>query len=184
MRHEAGILIFPLKGFGFEKGKAEVNEEHIEKAASKISGVGLKKTILTFLAIVAVSTGFISISSGASAEQASSSKVIAYYFHGTFRCPSCHKLEQYAKEVIEADFKDALASGRLEFKVVNVEDKGNEHYVNDYRLYTKALVLSLTKDGKEIKSKNLEKIWEYVGNKQKYFDYVKSEVAGFLKEAQ
>ncbi len=144
----------------------------------------MKKTILTFLVIVAASLGFSSILFNAYAEQAPSSKVIAYYFHGTFRCPTCHKLEQYAKEVIESDFKDALAEGKLEFEVVNVEDKGNEHFVNDYQLYTKSLVLSLVKDDKEIKSKNLEKIWEYVGNKQKYFDYVKSEVAGFLKEVQ
>ena len=113
-----------------------------------------------------------------------SGKVIAYYFHGTFRCPTCHKLEQYSKETIETNFKDALASGKLEFKVVNVEDKGNEHYGNDYQLYTKSLILSLVKDGKQIKWKNLDKIWEYVGNKQRFIDYVKSGVADFLKEAK
>lgn len=144
----------------------------------------MKRSIFTILTIVAVSAGFGLVFFGAYAEQSPSSRVIAYYFHGTFRCPSCHKLEQYAKEVIEADFKDALASGKLEFKVVNVEDKGNEHYASDYQLYTKSLILSLDKDGKEIKSKNLHKIWEYVGNKQKYFDYVKKEIADLLKEAQ
>jgi len=109
---------------------------------------------------------------------------MAYYFHGTARCPTCHKLEQYSKEAIEANFKDALASGKLEFKVVNVDDKGNEHYGSDYQLYTKSLILSLVKDGKEAKWVNLDKIWEYVGNKQRFIDYVKSGVAGLLKEAQ
>jgi hypothetical protein len=112
-----------------------------------------------------------------------SGEVIAYYFHGTFRCPTCHKLEQYSKETIEKDFKDALSSGKLEFKVVNVEDKGNEHFVNDYQLYTKALVLSFVKDGKEIRSKNLDKIWQLVGNKEQYENYVRDEVSAFLKEA-
>jgi len=112
------------------------------------------------------------------------SRVFAYYFHGTMRCPTCHKLEQYSKEAIETNFKDALDSGKLEFKAINVEDRGNEHYVDDYQLYTKMLVLSLVRDNKEIKSKNLVKVWEYVGNKEKFFDYVKSEVADFLKEAQ
>ena len=112
------------------------------------------------------------------------SRVIAYYFHGSFRCPTCYKLEQYSKEAIETNFKDALASGKLEFKVVNVEDKGNEHYGNDYQLYTKSLILSLVKDGKETKWENLDKIWEYVGNKQKFIDYVKVGVADFLKEAK
>jgi hypothetical protein len=119
-----------------------------------------------------------------SAEDKPAAKVVAYYFHGIARCPTCYKLEQYSKEAIETNFKDALASGKLEFKVVNVEDKSNEHYGNDYQLYTKSLILSLVKDGKEIKWKNLDKIWEYVGNKQRFIDYVKSGVADFLKEAK
>lgn len=112
------------------------------------------------------------------------SRVIAYYFHGNFRCYTCHTMEQYSKEAIEANFKDALSSGKLEFKVVNTEERGNEHYVNDYQLYTKSLILSLLKDGKEIKSKNLTKIWEYVRDKQRFLNYVSEEVNNFLKEAQ
>jgi len=141
----------------------------------------VKKIFLVILAAVAV----ISISFSAfAAEDKPAAKVIAYYFHGTMRCPTCHKLEQYSKEAIETNFKKAIASGKLEFKVVNVEDKGNEHYGSDYQLYTKSLILSLVKDGKEIKWKNMDKIWEYVGNKQRFIDYVKSGVTDFLKEAQ
>ena len=141
----------------------------------------MKKLIVILLTAVAV----ISVSFSAfAAEDKSAAKVTAYYFHGTARCPTCYKLEQYSKEAIESNFKDALASGKLEFKVINVEDKGNEHYGNDYQLYTKSLVLSLVKDGKEAKWKNLDKIWEYVGNKQKFIGYVKSGIADLLKEAQ
>jgi hypothetical protein len=110
------------------------------------------------------------------------SKVQAYYFHGNMRCSTCLKLEQYSREAIENNFKDAMASGELEFKAVNVEVTGNEHFVDDYQLYTRSLVLSLVKDSKEVKSKNLAKIWEYVGNKQKFYDYVKEEIQDLLKE--
>ena len=145
----------------------------------------MKKLFLVLLAVAALSSSGIILSSLAqAAEDAKGTHVVAYYFHGTFRCPTCHKLEQYSKEAIETNFKDALASGKLEFKVVNVEDKGNEHYGNDYQLYTKSLILSLAKDGKQIKWKNLDKIWEYVGNKQRFIDYVKSGVTDLLKEAQ
>ena len=141
----------------------------------------MKKIIIAFLAAVAV------VSAGSSASAASNKsegKVVAYYLHGTFRCYSCTMLEKYSKEAIEAGFKDALASGKLEFKAVNVEDRGNEHFVNDYQIYTKSLVLALFKDGKQIKWKNLDKIWEYVRNQQKFSEYVVAEVAGFLKEVQ
>ncbi len=145
----------------------------------------MKKPFLVLLAVAALSSSGIILSSLAQAgEDAKGAHVVAYYFHGTFRCPTCHKLEQYSKEVIETNFKDALTSGKLEFKVVNVEDKGNEHYAKDYQLYTKSLILSLISDGKETKWRNLDKIWEYVGNKQRFIDYVKSGVADFLKEAK
>ena len=109
-------------------------------------------------------------------------KVIVYYFHGSFRCHTCRNLEQYAKQTIQNNFKKELAEGNLIFKTVNVEEKENEHFVNDYQLYTKSLVLSLVKDNKEIKYKNLDKIWGYVRNKMQYTDYVKSEVENFLKD--
>ena len=93
-------------------------------------------------------------------------------------------MEKFSKEAIETNFKDALASGKLEFLSVNVEDLGNEHFVNDYQLYTKTLILSLVKDGIEVKSKNLDKIWELAQNKQKFVDYVTNEINGFMKDAQ
>ena len=116
------------------------------------------------------------------ADKPANSVVYAYYFHGNFRCPTCHKLEQYSKEAIETKFKNEIASGRLVFKTINVEEKGSEHFTGDYQLYTKSLVISLVKDGKEVKSKNLAKIWDYVGDKQKFYDYVAEEVASLLKE--
>lgn len=109
-------------------------------------------------------------------------RIIAYYFHNSFRCATCYRIEQYSREAVESNFKDELASGKVIFKAVNVEEKGNEHFTNDYQLYTKSLVLSLIKDGKEIKFQNLTKVWEHVGNKQKFYDYVKSEVTNYLKE--
>ncbi len=145
----------------------------------------MKRLFLVLLAVAALSSGSIVFSSLAQAEEdTKGAHVVAYYFHGTMRCTTCYKLEQYSKEAIETNFKDAFASGKLEFKVVNVEDKGNEHYASDYQLYTKSLILSLVKDGKETKWKNLDKIWEYVGNKQRFLDYVKAGVADFLKETK
>jgi len=86
--------------------------------------------------------------------------------------------------VVETDFKDELGSGLLEFKAINIDEKENMHFVDRYQIYIKALILSLVKDGKEVKYKNLDKIWEKVGNKIKYSDYVRKEIADFLKEAK
>ncbi len=111
-------------------------------------------------------------------------KVIVYYFHGSFRCFTCTNMEKYSREAVEANFKDAVVSGKVEFKEINVEDQGNEHFVDNYKLYTKSLILSLVKDGKEVKYKNLDKIWEYARNKFQFIDYVTRELNEFMKDAQ
>lgn len=110
----------------------------------------------------------------------SGDKVIAYYFHTTFRCPSCHKIEQYTEGAIKEYFAKELKTGNLVYRVVNVEEKGNEHFVQDYKLYTKSVVLSLSQDGKEVRFKNLEQVWQLLRNKDKFYQYIKKETQGFL----
>jgi hypothetical protein len=109
-------------------------------------------------------------------------KVIAYYFHGTFRCSTCRTIEQYSHDAIQTYFTKELGNGKLEFRPVNVEEPGNKHFIQDYQLVTKSLVLSLISDGKETKSKNLADVWKLVRDKDKFFQYVKDEVEKFLKE--
>lgn len=108
-------------------------------------------------------------------------KLIVYYFHGNARCPTCYKLENYAKSVVETDFSNGIKNGKLEWKTVNVDDKGNEHYSNDYKLYTKSVVVSTQKNGKEVSWKNLDRIWTLVGDQTKYMEYIRTEVRACLE---
>jgi hypothetical protein len=107
-------------------------------------------------------------------------KVIAYYFHTTLRCSSCHKIEQYTQGAIKEYFAKEIESGELEYKVINIEKKGNEHFFQDYKLYTKSVVLSLVKAGKEVKWKNLDKVWHLLRDKDKFYQYIKTKVQKFL----
>ena len=111
-------------------------------------------------------------------------KVIAYYFRGTFRSPSCRHLEKNCREVIEANFKDALASGKLEFQVVILGDKGEGYYVNYYKIYARTLILSLVKNGKETEWKNLDRVGEFFDNREGFSDYLKKEINIFLGKAE
>lgn len=115
-------------------------------------------------------------------EKTPANTVVVYYFHGNFRCVNCYNIEQYTKEAVEGYFKSDLDSGRVVFKVINFETTGNGHFINDYQLYTKSVVLSLIKDGKEVKFDNLTKVWEYLRDKDAFHQYIKSEVEKYLKE--
>ena len=110
-------------------------------------------------------------------------KVIAYYFHGTFRCATCKKLEALSDEAIKTGFPNELKNGILEWRVVNVEGKGNEHFIQDYKLYSKALVLVEMSGDKQVKWKNLEKIWDLVNDRDAFIKYVQDETKTYLSEA-
>lgn len=109
-------------------------------------------------------------------------RVIAYYFHTTYRCPSCRAIEAYSREAIQNTFADELVDGRLVWKVVNVELEGNEHFVKDYGLYTKSLVLVNEIRGKPTEWKTLEKVWQFLRDKPKFLDYVRAETRSYLAD--
>jgi hypothetical protein len=109
-------------------------------------------------------------------------KIIVYYFHGNARCQSCLLIEKYSHAAIEDKFKNELKNGELEWRVINVEEPRNSHYVQDYRLYTKSLILSLVKKGQQKNWKNLEKVWTYLRNEDDFYSYVQNEVASYLTE--
>lgn len=143
----------------------------------------MKKSIFIFSLIISIiAFGLMSTTNTAfSKDQPVSSKVIVYYLHNTFRCPSCFKIETYTKEAINTNFAKELKDGTLVFKAINFDEKGNKHYVEDYQLYTKSVVLSKVKNGKQVEWKNLDKIWTLLGDKTKFQQYIKTETTNFIK---
>jgi len=118
------------------------------------------------------------------AVKAGNAKVIAYYFHGTFRCTTCRTIEEYSKEAIETYFASELKNGTLEFKPINVDEPENRHYIQDYQLYTRSLVLVQYQDDKQLKWKNLPEVWSYAKDQEKFYQYVKDETERFLQEKE
>jgi hypothetical protein len=108
-------------------------------------------------------------------------KIVVYYFHGNMRCHTCYNLENLAKSEVESDFASAIKKGKLEWQTINVETAGNEHFSNDYKLYTKSVIVSTIVDGKEVSWKNLDQIWQLVHNKTEYREYIKREVEACFK---
>ena len=144
----------------------------------------MKRIFLIFLAVVLVnqSVGCFAVADTAVSKPQKTDYVKAYYFHGDFRCSNCYKIEKYSKEAIDKYFAKELTSGELEYEVINIDEKGNGHFAKDYKLYTKSLVISKIKGGREMEYKNLEKVWDYLGNKEAFYNYVKEETAKFLEE--
>ena len=109
-------------------------------------------------------------------------KVIVYYFHGNYRCPTCMTIERYTRESIEANFAKELKNGQIEFRSINVDLPADNHYVKDYKLFTKSVIVSQIVQGKEQRWKNLQKVWELIHHEADFKAYVKSETVAYLQE--
>jgi hypothetical protein len=121
--------------------------------------------------------------SQAAAPQPDSHKVIAYYFHTNARCSKCLKIEAYSKEAIEQGFQSELKSGALELRIINYESPENRHFIQDYKLVTKSLILVNMVNGKQTKWTNLKLVWQLTERKESFINYVRKEVQDYLSKS-
>jgi hypothetical protein len=135
--------------------------------------------ILGFAATVAYPT-LSALAEQSPAPKTSAHKVIAYYFHTNTRCSACIKIEAYSKEAIEKGFADELKKGTLEMRIVNYENPENKHFMKDYKLVSKSLVLANTINGKQTEWTNLKMVWQLTGKKDEFLKYVRKEVRSYL----
>jgi hypothetical protein len=108
-------------------------------------------------------------------------RLVVYYFHGKMRCPTCMSIESYAKEAVESGFAEQLKDGRLEWKIVNYEESGNEHFATDYNLAAPCVVLVKVRDNKQVDWRGLPEVWEHVGDKPAFVQFVGKNVREFLQ---
>ncbi len=106
--------------------------------------------------------------------------VVAFYFHGNVRCATCKKIEAYADEAVHQGFPEALQNGALEWRVVNIDEKENQHYIQDFQLVTRSVVLVEFDGETVVRWKNLDKVWQLVRSKDGFVQYVQDETRDFL----
>jgi hypothetical protein len=107
-------------------------------------------------------------------------QIVATYFHGDVRCYTCKKIEADARAAIEQAFATELADGRVVIKAVNIDREENAHFVTDYSLVTRSLVLTEEAGGKVVRWVNLDKVWQLVRNEDAYREYVVGNVRAWL----
>lgn len=107
-------------------------------------------------------------------------RIVVYYFRNNKRCPSCFKIENFSKAAVEEGFASEVKSGRMEWKMINIQDPGNEFYIDKYQIYTKTVIVSSQKAGKETRWKNLDRIWDLLGDEKVFKDYIQAGVRDFI----
>lgn len=76
------------------------------------------------------------------------------YFHGKQRCATCVAIERETEAVINEQFADAVNSGALEYRIIDITKTENEPIADRYKVSWSSLVLVKYTDGEE-ESENL-----------------------------
>jgi len=139
---------------------------------------GVSAALLVFVAAAVVTIavrgrgGEMPADDSTTSAEAPADGVQAYYFFGDTRCATCRKLEAYAEE--------ALASTEVPLVALNVDQPANRHFVDDFQLTSKALVLVEYEDGQVTRWQDLKLIWQLVDEHEGYLAYVRQQTADFV----
>lgn len=106
---------------------------------------------------------------------------VVYYFHSDVRCASCRRIEEWTFEAVRDAYADKVDSGRVLLERVNVDRPGNRHYVRDYQLHTKTVVLVERQAGRRLRYRKLDRVWSLLRNREGFHSYVRDSLAEFMK---
>ncbi|MCP4725760.1 MAG: hypothetical protein GY863_12025 [bacterium] len=106
---------------------------------------------------------------------------VVYYFHSNYRCETCELVEKNTGDVMQEYYSEELRDGTLIWKVINTDEEGNQHFLDDYELYSGAVVLVKRRNGIELTYKSLELIWELAYDEPEFEKYVSGEIKNFLE---
>lgn len=146
---------------------------------------GIRICLILFLTFVFLNAGIISGFAAPDNENSTASEsgdYIVYYFHTDYRCSSCKRIEEWSQAAVESEFSKALEKGNLQWQVRNVDREEHKHFVEDFNLHTKSLVIVKQADGEPVRWNNLDKVWQLLRNKEKFTSYVQSEIKAFMEK--
>lgn len=106
--------------------------------------------------------------------------VKAYYFHGTRRCKTCLTIESNAKKTLDTAFSAEMTQGVVTWQAIDIDLQENKHYEKEFDLMFSSVILVKFKNGRQVEWKNLQKVWELVGDVSAFESYIKNEMNAYL----
>lgn len=136
--------------------------------------------VLFFVVAAILTTPTPTAASEGAAATLPDSGVVVFYFHGHARCVSCRYMEAYTEEAVVGGFGEQLASGEVSYRAVNVQDPTHKHFIHDFKLTNKGVVIAELVNGEATRYTNLAMVWRLLRNKEAFISYVQEETLAFL----
>ncbi|MCD6327891.1 hypothetical protein J7M28_10100 [bacterium] len=106
--------------------------------------------------------------------------VVVYYFHSTWRSYASRLFESMTLEAMEGEFAEAIRAGLLKWRPISTDKPENEHFLDDYQLDTKSIVVAEYRGGKRTRYKVLQRAWPLLREKRKFSKYIREEIRAYM----
>ncbi|MHB1415519.1 MAG: nitrophenyl compound nitroreductase subunit ArsF family protein [Chloroflexota bacterium] len=107
-------------------------------------------------------------------------RIDVVYFHRTERCQSCLWAGEMTRKTVETYFKDELASGRVTFREVDVQQSENAVLARQYGAAYSSLFINYTKDGHD-HIVHANDAYPYIGDEARFSAVLRAKIAAGLE---
>ena len=111
---------------------------------------------------------------------ATTDKVVVYYLHTTFRCVTCNEIERLTKALVETEFADDLAAGRIQWREANFQQ--DESLAKRYEVVSSCVVVVNIQGDKETDFQRLDDVWTRYQDPADFNGYVGAAIRKYLTE--
>lgn len=101
-------------------------------------------------------------------------QVVVYYFHRTFRCFSCTRMEHMVRAALQEEFSTELADGTVVWKSVDYQQ--HETLARQYGVVGPSVVVSPTTGAAETSYEKLNQLWGMVDEHEMFSEELRAAV--------
>jgi hypothetical protein len=156
---------------------------------NRSAGLARRLVTVLLLAFVGVAVAFLIVrEAGGGTEETEqvSARVMVYYFHGNYRCPTCNTIERLTHEAVSERFDDLVEQGVVGVRSVNVDEPEYRHYSTRYELNLDmprtVVVASFNEDGERTGFQHLMDVWDLFNRPAAFKDHIEEQVRANLPE--
>jgi len=109
-------------------------------------------------------------------------RVRVYYLHSTFRCVTCNTIEKMTRDLLDQQFSEALADGRIEWREVDFQE--NEALAKQFDVIASCVVVAKVRGDTVEAYKRLDETWTLMKDSARFNAYVGEAIQGYLPDSR
>ncbi len=107
-------------------------------------------------------------------------KLRVYYLHATFRCATCNTIEKMTRDLLDQQFGDALADGRIQWQEADFQE--NEALAKQFDVIASCVVVARMRGETVVDYKRLDEVWTMLQDVPRFNTYVGNAIRVYLPD--